>query len=117
MRFVRCVPGRVGFDPDESTDSLCPTAYQSDIVPHRVRPEVVRKRASRRRGCRFVGEHGLGRIQSLPQYILEVFASSRMCVVVSCETSLLPIGEMAPVGYPSESLREMAVALANMTAV
>ncbi len=46
-----------------------------------------------------------------------VFASSRMCVVVSCEISLLPIGEMAPVVNSSESVKERAVTFANMTAV
>ncbi len=71
VRFVRCGLGRVGFEPDESTDSLCPTAYLSDIAPYRVRPVMARKRSSGRRGCRFVGEYGLGHIQSLPQYILE----------------------------------------------
>ena len=46
-----------------------------------------------------------------------VLASSRMCVLESCEVSLLPYGEMAPVGNSNESLREKAVALASMMAV
>ena len=52
-----------------------------------------------------------------PSISWRVFASSRMCVVVSCEIFLLPIREMAPVVNSSESLRERAVALANMIAV
>ncbi len=52
-----------------------------------------------------------------PSIYWRVFARSRMCVLVSCEVSLLPSGEMAPVGNSSESVRERAVALASMMAV
>ncbi len=52
-----------------------------------------------------------------PSMSWRVFASSRMCVLVSCEVSLLPSGEMAPIGSSSEALRERAVALANVMAV
>ena len=69
--FVRCGLGRTGLDPHESADGLRPTADFGDIVPHCVRPEVARERAPGRWGCRFVREHGLGRVHGLPQYILE----------------------------------------------
>ena len=52
-----------------------------------------------------------------PSISWRVFASSSMCVLVSCEVSLTPSGEMAPDGNSSESLSERAVAFANMMAV
>ncbi len=52
-----------------------------------------------------------------PSIYWRVFASSRVCVLVSLEVSLLPFGEIAPIGNSSDSLRERAVALASMMAV
>ena len=54
---------------------------------------------------------------AFPSISWRVLASSRMCVLVSFEVSLLPYGEMAPVGDSSEPLRERAVALASMMVV
>ena len=52
-----------------------------------------------------------------PSISWSVFASSSMCVLVSCEVSRTPSGEIAPDGNSSESLSERAVAFANMMAV
>ncbi len=49
-----------------------------------------------------------------PNISWRVLASSRMWVLVSAEVSRLPSGEMWPVGDSMDSLRERAVALANM---
>ena len=49
-----------------------------------------------------------------PRISWRVLESSRMCVLVSSEVSRLPSGEMWPVGESMDSLRERAVALANM---
>ena len=49
-----------------------------------------------------------------PSISWRVFASSSMCVLVSCEVSRTPSGENAPDGNSSESLSERAVAFANM---
>ena len=49
-----------------------------------------------------------------PRISWRVLASSRMWVLVSSEVSRLPSGEMWPVGESMDSLRERAVALANM---
>jgi hypothetical protein len=54
---------------------------------------------------------------AFPSMSWRVFASSRMCVLVSCEVSVSLSGEMAPVGNYSEPLRERAMALASMMAV
>jgi hypothetical protein len=43
-----------------------------------------------------------------------VLASYRMWILVSSEVSRLPSGEIWPVGESMDSLRERAVALANM---
>jgi hypothetical protein len=52
-----------------------------------------------------------------PSISWRVFASSSMCVLVSCEVSRTPYGEISPDGNSSESLIERAVAFANMMAV
>ena len=49
-----------------------------------------------------------------PRISWRVLASSRIWVLVSSEVSRLPSGEMWPVGVSMDSLRERAVALANM---
>ncbi len=52
-----------------------------------------------------------------PSISWRVFASYRICVLVSLEVSLLPSGEMDPLGDSRESFRDRAVALASMMAV
>ncbi len=52
-----------------------------------------------------------------PSISWRVVASSRICVLVSLEVSLLPSREMDPLGNSSESFRDRAVALASMMAV
>ncbi len=52
-----------------------------------------------------------------PSISWRVFASSIMCVLVSCEVFRTPSGEIAPEGNSSESSSERAVAFANMMAV
>ncbi len=54
---------------------------------------------------------------AFPSISWRVIASSRMCVLVSCEVSMLPSREMAPDGYSNESLSERAVDLASIMAV
>ena len=49
-----------------------------------------------------------------PSMSWRVFASSKMCVLVSWEMSLAPSGEMVPVVNSSESLRERPIALARL---
>ncbi len=51
-----------------------------------------------------------------PSISWRVFASSNMCVLVSCEVSRKPSGEIVPDGNSSESLSERAVACANLMA-
>ena len=52
-----------------------------------------------------------------PRISWRVLARSRMWVLVSCEVSLLPSGEICPVGNCIESIRERAVARASMVDV
>ena len=49
-----------------------------------------------------------------PRMSWRVLVSSRMWILVSSEVSRLPSGEIWPVGESMESLRERAVALANI---
>jgi hypothetical protein len=64
-----------------------------------------------------LGEHGRGRGHGFPKNILEGMGKSRMWILVCCEVSLLPSGEICPVGNSIESIREQTVARAIMVNV
>ncbi len=52
-----------------------------------------------------------------PRMTWRVLATSRIYVLVSCEVSRPPSGDMSPVGNSIESKRERAVAFARCVAV
>ena len=65
-------------------------------------------------GATFWGNIDVAVAIASPRMSWSVLASSRMWVMVSSESSRLPSGDMWPVGESRDSLRERAVALANM---
>ena len=68
-------------------------------------------------GVTLLGNMVVAVAMASPRISWRVLASSRMWILVSCEVSMLPPGEICPVGNSIESIRERAVARASMVDV